>query len=75
MNNKIFSELTGLKIWRFDDPILGPRKIPRCNDYKTGKVLLESGTFKINVKKNEIYLDTVEGGKADIGTAFVYVVE
>lgn len=70
-----FTELIGLKIWRFDDPIMGPRKIPRCNDYKEGKILLESGTFKIDVAKNEIYLDTVEAGTVNIGTHFVYVVE
>lgn len=57
------------------DPVLGPRKIPRCDDYETGKVLLESGTFNIDVGKNEIYLDTVGAGKVDIGTAFIYVVE
>ncbi|KAJ6628985.1 Leucine--tRNA ligase, cytoplasmic [Pseudolycoriella hygida] len=68
-------DVAGLQIWRFVDPISGPRKIPRCNDYKTGKVLLESGTFKIDVGKNEIYLDTVQSGRVDIGTAFVYVVE
>lgn len=70
-----FTELIGLKIWRFDDPIMGPRKIPRCNDYKEGKILLESGTFKIDVAKNETYLDTVEAGTVNIGTHFVYVVE
>lgn len=68
-------ELTGLKIWRFVDPIMGPRRIPRCDDYKDGKVLLESGSFKIDVGKNEIYLDTVGAGTVNIGTDFVYVVE
>lgn len=75
VKKKYFSELTGLKIWRFVDPILGPRRIPRCNDYATGKVLLENGTFKINTEKNEIYLDTVEAGIVDLGTAFIYVVD
>lgn len=75
LKNQLFADLTVLKIWRYVDPVAGPRKIPRCNDYQTEKVLLENGTFKINVEKNEIYLDTVETGKVDIGTAFVYVVE
>lgn len=69
------SEATGLQIWRHVDPILGPRKIPRVNEHKEGKVVLENGTFTVDVQKNEIYLDAVEAGKVNIGTSFIYLVE
>lgn len=70
------SDSIGTKIWRFEDPVLGPRKIPAINDYQTGKILLEAGTFSINVDTNEVFL-TVDGQAipVNVGTAFIYIVD
>lgn len=69
-----FSDNIGIKIWRFEDPVLGPRKIPAINDYQTGKIRLEAGTFSINIDTNEVFL-TVDGQSISVGTAFAYIVD
>lgn len=66
--------MDALRIWRYEDPVLGPRKIPVCSEPFMGKVQLENGTFSIDVDKNEVFLAT-ETAKSSIGTTFIYVVE
>lgn len=66
-------DLKALTLWRYEDPILGPRKIPAFKDYQTGKVLLEDGIFEIDVSKIEVKL-AVNGKKIDVGTNLIYIV-
>lgn len=75
-SNDFFSipDVDALRIWRFEDPVLGPRKLPAFNEPLKGKVLLENGVFSIDVEKNEIYLQT-ESTKLNVGTSFIYIVE
>jgi leucyl-tRNA synthetase len=63
-----------VQVWRFEDPLMGPRKMPIFNDYKTGKVQLEEGTMSIDMKTEAVTITTTEGKKINIGTNFVYVV-
>lgn len=70
-----FLDLNALNIWRYEDPILGPRKIPNLNEPFKGKQLLEDGIFEINAEKNEIILETDGATKLNVGTSFIYVVE
>lgn len=67
-------EVDAIQIWRFEDPVLGPRKIPNFNDYKTGKVLLEDGTVSIDLKLDTVHITTTDGKKIEVGTSFVYIV-
>lgn len=54
---------------------MGPRRFPAFNDYKSGKVQLEAlGVFSVNVETNEVFL-TTDGGRKEIGTSLIYVVE
>lgn len=69
----MYLDLSGLSIWRFEDPTMGPRRFPLLNDYKSGKVELETGIFSVNVETNEVFLTTPTGRK-EIGTALIYVV-
>jgi leucyl-tRNA synthetase len=68
-------ELTALSIWHFEDPVLGPRKIPTFQDYKAGKQLLGEGALSIDDAKREVYLNDATGKKMNIGTNLVYVVD
>lgn len=67
-------EVGAVQLWRFVDPILGPRKIPAFNDFKSGKVQLEEGNVSIDMKTQAVYITTTDGKKIDVGTSFVYIV-
>lgn len=68
------SDVDALRIWRYEDAVLGPRKLPLLNEPLKGKVQLETGVFSIDTEKNQVILKT-ESGALDIGTSFIYVVE
>lgn len=70
------ADLSTLKIWRYDDPVMGPRKLPEFQDYKKGKSLLGEGSFLVDVEKQNITI--VEEGSAtpiSVGRHFIYVVD
>ena len=67
--------MNGLTILRYEDPTLGPRKLPAFNDIRKGKVDLEEGKLSIDAAKNEVYVETENEGKVSVGNAFIYVVE
>lgn len=69
------SDLDALRIWRFEDPIIGPRKIPVINEMLKGKVQLEDGVFSIDADKNEVYLEVEGAAKINVGSSFIYLVE
>lgn len=72
------SDVTGLQILRFEDAVMGPRKLPVLNDYKQGKVPLERGVFAIDVDTKAVFLTPTGADAAkriDVGTSLVYVVE
>lgn len=71
----VFSGVDALRIWRFEDPVLGPRKIPVCSEPFKGKIKLEDGVFTIDTEKNEIILELENSQKINVGTSFMYVVE
>lgn len=64
-----------IQLLRFEDHVLGPRKIPIFGDYKTGKKELEEGTLSTDLKENRVYITSTAGNKIEIGTNLVYVVE
>ncbi|XP_055386112.1 leucine--tRNA ligase, cytoplasmic [Condylostylus longicornis] len=67
-------DFNALKIWRFQDPVLGPRRIPLFEDYKTGKIELTEGRLQVSNEKKTLYLLT-NGKSIEIGKNFIYVVE
>lgn len=68
------SDVDALRIWRYEDAVLGPRKLPNYTEALKGKVLLENGVFSIDVDKNEVTLKT-DSATLNVGTSFIYVVE
>ena len=63
-----------VSLWRFQDPILGPRKIPTSDDLERGKIqLTETSTFFVNVEKNTVAVEE-NGAQIDIGLSLTYIV-
>ncbi|SPP79186.1 leucine--tRNA ligase, cytoplasmic [Drosophila guanche] len=68
------TELSNLKIWHFNDTLLGPRKIPNFEDYKTGKTLLKEGNFILDVAAKRVSVEQA-GKLTEVGRNLIYVVE
>ncbi|ALC38838.1 CG33123 [Drosophila busckii] len=68
------SEAATLKLWRYEDPLLGPRKLPAFQDYKTGKMLLDAGNFVLDVEAKRVSVNQA-GKVSEVGRNLVYVVE
>lgn len=65
----------GLKLYRFEDPVMGPRLIPQYESHLKGKVVLEEGRFEVDVDKATIHLIPVSGSKAVVGSQMCYIVD
>ncbi|XP_032511836.2 leucine--tRNA ligase, cytoplasmic [Danaus plexippus] len=65
-------DMDALKIWRYKDPVLGPRKIPVIGDYVTKCVVLGAGSaFNVDVDKNIIELVN-NGTNINVGNQLLY---
>ncbi|XP_011294281.1 leucine--tRNA ligase, cytoplasmic [Musca domestica] len=70
------ADLSTLKIWRYDDPVMGHRKMPEFQNFKAGKSLLTEGSLVVDVEKQSITLvEEGSGASIPVGRYFVYVVE
>lgn len=68
--------VNALQIWRYDDPLMGPRKIPIFQDYKKDKTLLGEGSLTVDVEKKLVSFKEENGVEEIlIGRDFIYVVE
>lgn len=67
-------EIAAIQIWRFVDPVLGPRKIPAFEDYKSGKALVEEGTVSLDLKTETVYITSSDSQKVEVGNMLVYIV-
>ena len=68
------ADLQLLRVLRFEDPALGPRRMPLFQDYQTGKVELEEGKFSVDAEKREVKICMDNGKNVNIGTDLVYVI-
>lgn len=72
---KTIKDANCLKLWRYKDPILGPRKIPVPGDHETKCLVLDNATvLKVDVATNKVELLN-NGKNIDIGTQIVYTYE
>lgn len=67
--------ISPIKLWRFEDHILGSRKMPTFNDYKKGKIQLDEGTFSIDTTASTTFITESNGNKVEIGSSLVYIIE
>ncbi|KAL0884166.1 hypothetical protein ABMA27_016174 [Loxostege sticticalis] len=72
---KAIKDAGSLKVWRYSDPILGPRKIPVPGDHETKCIVLDNAAvLKVDVNSNTVEL--VSNGKnIDLGKQMVYTYE
>jgi len=68
------TDMANLKIWRYEDPVLGPRKIPNFEDYKAGKTVLSEGNFVLDVASKKVSLEQA-GKLTEVGRNLIYVVD
>lgn len=68
-------DTSAVKVYRFEDAVMGPRVLPQFGNYLTGKVALEEGSFEVDMDKKTINLVTAKGAKVVLGTQLVYLVE
>ncbi|XP_054424211.1 leucine--tRNA ligase, cytoplasmic [Pteronotus mesoamericanus] len=67
-------DLSRVKLMRFDDPLLGPRRIPVLGKEQTGKTpISEHAVFHIDLMSKKVYL-TENGLREDIGDTVTYLV-
>ena len=68
-------DVNRVKILRYTDPELGPRKVPKFQQFADGKTsIAANATFSISLDTKRVAVS--ENGKsADAGVALVYMVE
>ena len=68
------SDVKRVALWRYEDPELGPRKIPNLEDPEKGKILIDSeSVFHIDVDKQSVTVEE-NGTHFDIGYCLSYIV-
>ncbi|XP_077360858.1 leucine--tRNA ligase, cytoplasmic [Festucalex cinctus] len=73
--NRLIKDLSRVKLMRYEDPLLGPRRVPVLGQEALGKVLLSpQSVFSINLDDKKV--SVADGGLADvdIGDTLAYLV-
>lgn len=74
MNIYFFTEPESVQLWRYQDPILGPFKLPNFNEPKKDKALIPTDSiFKVDVQNKKVLINI---GKevVEVGTQISYLV-
>lgn len=67
-------DLSKVKLMRFDDPLLGPRRVPALGKEHSEKTLIsEKAVFHVDLVSKKVHL-TENGLRTDIGDTMVYLV-
>ncbi|XP_040262078.1 leucine--tRNA ligase, cytoplasmic isoform X1 [Bufo bufo] len=68
-------DVTKVKLMRYDDPVLGPRRVPVLGKEDSGKTLIsQQAAFYIDLKEKKVHIAD-NGLKIDLGDTLVYVVD
>ena len=61
------------QLWRYYDPVLGPRQLPVLSEPLKGKVLIPStSTFEVDGASGKVFVAT-ENEKYDLGSVVAFV--
>lgn len=67
-------DLSRVKLMRYEDPLLGPRRLPVLGQEEQGKLLISNkSVFNINLEEKKVTLAD-NGLTVDIGDTLVYLV-
>jgi hypothetical protein len=69
------SDPKSIQLWRYEDPHLGPRKMPALNNPTEGAVRIEdNAVFCVDVEKSKVEI-SVNGTRNLIGSQIIYIVQ
>ncbi|CAG5872080.1 unnamed protein product [Menidia menidia] len=72
--NRLIKDLSRVKLMRYEDPVLGPRRVPILGQEEKGKQPISSkSVFNINLEEKRITLSD-NGLSVDIGDTLVYLI-
>lgn len=72
--NRLIKDLSRVKLMRYEDPVLGPRRVPVLGREEQGKLPISSKcVFNINLEEKRVTLAD-NGLTVDIGDSLVYLV-
>ncbi|XP_001157096.2 leucine--tRNA ligase, cytoplasmic isoform X1 [Pan troglodytes] len=72
--NRGIKDLSKVKLMRFDDPLLGPRRVPVLGKEYTEKTpISEHAVFNVDLMGKKIHL-TENGIRVDVGDTIIYLV-
>jgi len=64
-----------VKLLRYNDPVLGPRKLPHFENLTNEKSVIEAGdTFTVDTDNNVVMLQHGSDSNVAVGTQLVYVI-
>uniref|UniRef100_A0A8B9R9E0 Leucine--tRNA ligase, cytoplasmic n=1 Tax=Astyanax mexicanus TaxID=7994 RepID=A0A8B9R9E0_ASTMX len=68
-------DLSKVKLMRFEDPVLGPRRVPVLGKEEQGKLpVSDKSVFHISLEEKKVHLSD-NGLKVDIGDTLIYLVQ
>ena len=70
----VFSGSDKVELYRYEDPVLGPRSIP-TPDWRVGRVKVKAdGKLEVNVEQGHVNLSSNGSPAVELGSQLVYVV-
>ncbi|XP_045894902.1 leucine--tRNA ligase, cytoplasmic isoform X1 [Micropterus dolomieu] len=72
--NRLIKDLSRVKLMRYEDPLLGPRRVPVMGQEEQGKLPISNkSVFNINLEEKRVTLAD-NGLTVDVGDSLVYLV-
>uniref|UniRef100_A0A3P9MLI1 Leucine--tRNA ligase, cytoplasmic n=1 Tax=Oryzias latipes TaxID=8090 RepID=A0A3P9MLI1_ORYLA len=72
--NRFIKDLSQVKLMRYEDPVLGPRRVPVLGQEEKGKLpISEKSVFHVNLEEKRVTLAD-NGLTVDIGDTLVYLI-
>lgn len=68
---KAIKDASSLKLWRYVDPVLGPRRIPAPGDLQSRCAALDAGVLRVEPAAGRVQL-ALNGSNLDLGAILLY---